>query len=177
MGTKQPGMGRRIYNWPTVTSRTQLSTDANGPVITDPLANPPTSIEVDLGMAMSYGQPITIWNQGYNVADDDQPIFQVFGANGLHIQPDTLTLQQEVHQFPRCGDLVNVLTWTPVKNATSYQIFLSTDLNNPLATIPATGTLIFKHYCRNCCVSDTYYLYAINCIGQTMAPAIITVPS
>jgi hypothetical protein len=151
----------------------KLSTDSNGNVVRDIRFSGGVVWGVALGMALSYGKPVVLWNQGeYEEGDSDEAeTFFVFGTSAVQLQPETVTLSQEVHRFPRCSDLVNNITWTPAPGASSYQIYLSTDLDNPLATV--TGTQ-YKHYCRKPCISDTYYLYAVSCSGAKSIPVTLT---
>ena len=147
-----------------LTDITQLSNNANGNNIGSALA---TNTQVELAMTSTYGLPIVAWNQGNGSS------FQVFGTQ-TQLQPSNVQIIQQTHAFPFCTDLVNVITWSPLINAYLYRIYCDSDLTPSLATIYANDPLIFKHYGRNFCGCNRYYLYAINGAGQSMPPVVIT---
>lgn len=163
-----------------ITDRQQLSTltPPNGFVVRN-YRTTTTIPDLSLAMALSYGQPIVAWDQGIydSVRNlDIDNTFYIFGTEGVPAQPATVTLSQEFHRFPRCSDLVNNISLTPAINGAAYQIYLATDLTKPLANL-TEGPLSFKHYCRNACKPDTYYIFAIDCAGATSLPVILTAPS
>lgn len=126
-----------------------------------------------INLALADNLAIVVWAQGTNSTTSTQ-IFATYG-----ILPPVFTnvqVSKELHRFIACCDLVNVITWSAVPNAIAYRIYLSTNLNQPLATIQAGQPLIFRHYCRKSNVQETYYVYAVDSFGNQSMPIIVTPP-
>lgn len=137
----------------------QLSTDTTG-----------TSFD-GLSMVLVHGLPIVVWAQGTSASTA-----QIFGVYGIQAPPNNVIISREIHRFFACCDVVDVITWQAAKNAVSYQIYQSTHLSYPLGTVYADKPLIFRRYGRNPCVSETYYVYAVDINGNTSSPVVVTAP-
>lgn len=91
--------------------------------------------------------------------------------------PKDLCGYQECHRFPTQSDLVTCITWRAGdQKAVSYEIYASTDLNNPLAIISASSPLVYCRHNQRCGQTITYYIYAIDASGNNSQPATITIP-
>lgn len=103
-----------------------------------------------------------------------------------------LCAHKECRRFPVQADLANVLTWTAVTGATSYNLYRfleysdfvvanMTDVKQALksltllATIPANCPLIFKDHCIQKCQQVNYLLSATNSAAVESPVAIIQI--
>ena len=103
-----------------------------------------------------------------------------------------LCVHKECRRFPTQADITNVLTWNPVPQAVSYNIYTFPILSDffvapmdqlkqrikfliLIATIDANCPLVFRHHCLQKCVKINYLLTATNTAGIESPIAIITI--
>ena len=102
------------------------------------------------------------------IQEDSQPL-----------APANVIGRQQMHRFPRCADLVNVITWQAAEGgapAAYYEIFAAPNLDTPIATINANARLYFAQHQRKPHVIYTYYLYAVTAEGVRSEPVKIILP-
>ena len=95
------------------------------------------------------------------------------------LAPADVIGRQQMHRFPRCADLVNVITWQAAEGgapAAYYEIYAAPNLDTPIATISANAPLRFAQHQREPHVIYVYYLYAVTAEGVRSEPVKVIVP-
>lgn len=79
--------------------------------------------------------------------------------------------------FLSYSDLINKLTWSATGRSlpVNYSIYRDAELTDVVATIPATGDLVFYDHQRIPGVVYTYYIVGTNAAGTTSYPVAVTV--
>ena len=113
--------------------------------------------------------------------DSDTPVqlCATIQGDGQPLAPANVIARQQIHRFPRCADLVNVITWQAAEGgapAAYYEIYAAQDLDTPLATISVSAPLRFAQHQREPHVIYTYYLYAVTAEGVHSEPVKVIVP-
>lgn len=100
-------------------------------------------------------------------------VSQVFPA-----PPSNAVGRQECCRYPTQTDIINIITWNPPLTGippVEYRIYRDASLTDLIATIPASGPLLFSDHNRLPDTTYTYYLVSVSSDGLLSSYISITI--
>jgi len=75
---------------------------------------------------------------------------------------------KKFYRSPIQGDLINVINWNPIENATTYKIYIHTNLTELVGIVTQSDQPCFYHHCRKPGSGTRYYIAAYDANGTLL---------